>query len=944
MSNSQRKGSSVAAFLFMPQFGLCFENLRLQLIPVFVQIIAAVFVSAAILPKSHPALMYGQRDSKKYSFIKLIGEAWFNLRTTNATTYQWGMFASVMMMLAMMLSALGTFFMKIFFNFGAVAQAQIFNHPADPYGTGGTTDLGAVGSMGVGSNILFDTRYSPDFSSPAGASTDYALMVLDKVLRQGAIGTGGALQNALGSMLQVYNTGILIVASVILFWMILTIVVDTAKTGVVGGGRHNMVWAPIRIVFALGIMIPLGASGFSSGQYMVMKLAEWGSNFATRGWSSYVTGVINDENLFPAFRPESVNGVVYSFARIKTCQVAYNAYVYESTAPNPDHIIQVSTGNIDYGRGIRYNNYSNATQKMLCGGVSFPIETGDVGRLLRGVGLANSKFLTFFGGSGSLSMLGPSNDFRDLMRGAVTPLVDEISNPGSPFIEASRDFACAFVLRRYSDGGGGTNIVPTIPDCVSADFARCGGSATQDPTVSCHEEMRDMLLGQVSSTYGDPASGVGAISQVKNYVVGPMAVNMASRGWGGMGSWYQDISLITALTYDAQEIPVTVYPGYLWGRDSGTGIEHKAFKITGPEYTRWWDTVAAQTATTNPANVAGRKIEIAAGAPNSASISDLKDNIFDAKQLGNFVASLVAPNTGEWFLFDVIDNSDDQDYPLSTLSSVGNWLLGYGTTIVLAISVLQTVSSIAVEGGGSFLGFGISGGGSLGAGFATSGLANGIYSIGMILIGCGIMLAYYLPILPLIRVSFSVLTWIISVFEAVIMVPIAALAHLTSEGDGLAGAARGAWILWLNVLLRPVLVVAGFIGAMLVYNAFIVYFHAAFTAGAAALATNSSLLGYFISKFAYSVIYVAIMYTTANTVFKMLDTIPNGMARWMGGHTDPSFDQDNSAEMLMTGSNLIRSFQRTPGARGGLGGRVRTGAAPSGGSAPGGGGGAPTGP
>src|SRR5690606_6569445 len=133
------------------------------------------------------------------------------------------------------------------------------------------------------------------------SSGDYALMVLDKVLRQGAVGTGGALQNAFGALMQVYNTGVLVVASIMIFWMIVTIVVDTAKTGVVGGGRHNMVWTPIRVIFALGIMISLGASDFSSGQYIVMKLTEWGSIFASRAWMAYITEVTTGKSLLAPY-------------------------------------------------------------------------------------------------------------------------------------------------------------------------------------------------------------------------------------------------------------------------------------------------------------------------------------------------------------------------------------------------------------------------------------------------------------------------------------------------------------------------------------------------------------------------------------------------------------------------------------------------------------------
>src|SRR5690606_20190653 len=118
-------------------------------------------------------------------------------------------------------------------------------------------------------------------------------------------GVGGALQNALSALFFIYNSGMLLVAGIMLFWAILSVVIDTAKTGQVGGGRHNMVWAPIRIVFALGLLMPLGESiGFSSGQYMVVKLAEWGSNLGSNAWEAYVRAAAM-ETMIAGFRPDN---------------------------------------------------------------------------------------------------------------------------------------------------------------------------------------------------------------------------------------------------------------------------------------------------------------------------------------------------------------------------------------------------------------------------------------------------------------------------------------------------------------------------------------------------------------------------------------------------------------------------------------------------------------
>jgi conjugal transfer/type IV secretion protein DotA/TraY len=46
------------------------------------------------------------------------------------------------------------------------------------------------------------------------------------------------------------------------------------------GKRANQIWAPIRLVFAIGLLVPING-GMNSGQYIVIKVAELGSGMAS---------------------------------------------------------------------------------------------------------------------------------------------------------------------------------------------------------------------------------------------------------------------------------------------------------------------------------------------------------------------------------------------------------------------------------------------------------------------------------------------------------------------------------------------------------------------------------------------------------------------------------------------------------------------------------------
>ena len=225
---------SVLSFLFLPEFKRSFPAFA-HIGPVFVRTIAMMFVQAGLLRPNHPAQFAGMSDDvPKFKFSELLGEAWYNLRTGDgATPYQYGAFISVIMMLGLSVASAFLFITSFFMS---TAQAQLFAHPSGE-------DTSVVESATGGSSFFQSTPTSPDLG----------IDLLNKVLRQSAYDVGKPMQNAFGALMEIYNTALLVIASIVVFWAIISIVVDTARTGQIGGGRHSIVWVPIRFVFALAL-------------------------------------------------------------------------------------------------------------------------------------------------------------------------------------------------------------------------------------------------------------------------------------------------------------------------------------------------------------------------------------------------------------------------------------------------------------------------------------------------------------------------------------------------------------------------------------------------------------------------------------------------------------------------------------------------------------------
>ena len=296
----------------------------------------------------------------------------------------------------------------------------------------------------------------------------------------------------------------------------------------------------------------------------------------------------------------------------------------------------------------------------------------------------------------------------------------------------------------------------------------------------------------------------------------------------------------------------------------------------------------------------------------------------------DWVAGKIWPRADDIFLFKAVDSAATNTYPLASLTDAGH------SVIHVALGVLSGLTIIQILTGGKI--FTVSGG----IGFAASMIANIISTISTTMLVAGVMIAFYLPVLPFLRVAFAVLTWMTSIFEAVLMVPIAALTHLGTEGEGLAGGARTAWILWLNVLMRPILVVFGFVGGMLIFNAFATFFHTTFSQGAASLAATHNVFGAILAQVTYTIIYLGTLYTAANTSFKLMDIIPNALMRWMGGSPDHSMDDHSDGNMLMAAKMMEGMAPKydysNPGKQGGPDGPGGSQAAAKAGGGGGGGG------
>jgi len=133
----------------------------------------------------------------------------------------------------------------------------------DPAGVGTCVAQGIDCNPGAGVSIL----------APAGIPTPF--------------------HTALHGLFRFYSMGLTLVAALIFLYFVVVVVAETAMTGTPFGQRFQNIWVPIRLVLALGLMLPL-ANGINSAQYILLYAAKWGSSLATNGWNAYNDAVAAD--------------------------------------------------------------------------------------------------------------------------------------------------------------------------------------------------------------------------------------------------------------------------------------------------------------------------------------------------------------------------------------------------------------------------------------------------------------------------------------------------------------------------------------------------------------------------------------------------------------------------------------------------------------------------
>lgn len=681
--------------------------------------------------------------------------------------------------------------------------------------------------------------------------------------------------NILGAMFKTFNATVLVIAALMLIYVTVVGVMQTAHEGEFMGKKWNNIWIPIRSVLGIVLLVPT-YSGYSVLQVIMMWVIVQGIGAADTVWNTAIKYV-------------EVMGSVYAQASVPSPELntalsgLFQGLVCDATA-------RISTADPTNTKGGQYYCAKNPTDSF-CGSSApeinpnTPILNLGPGSIpgIPGSGSCGTLGYCYQTGPASACVTKPDSIDCAACKAQVTALQAVVQTLGG----IAAEVAAADLSYRtfYASAGGTTNQAsgtqwmndycssqnPPIPQnrcCVKSGspfvnckvgtpFPKTNGSNAQDPSsdaVQTYWKYYPALgpsLGQdndfiaTATTYMmDAINGVynTYISNQANSGEGSVFGVDAKKGWIFAGGYYWNLANNNTKSMSA------AIPNIEWKlpQDFGSG---KMSKYRN-------NYAAAETL-----------ISAAQGVEGGNKFKKL--------------ASKTANDIRAAFKTAIEDKGSN---PLLAMQIVGAYLLLLAQGLFLLLIVI--ITTIGITGFVSFWLFGtgiLNPIGPLGQLLAIF-LIPALYAFFGYLIVLGGLLAIYIPLIPYIVFTFGAIAWLISVIVALVAAPLVALGIISPSGQHeLLGKAEPALMLLFGIFLRPVLMIFGLIAAMLLSYVVMKMINTIFWP---VVFPTVGLMGALFSMILALAAYVGLVVAALNKTFSLINVVPQQVMSWIGGHAE----------------------------------------------------------
>ena len=670
----------------------------------------------------------------------------------------------------------------------------------------------------------------------------------------------GSGSSMMGHLFYVFNQGVMVIAAVWLMYSIFNVIVTHATTGMQAQSKHQVVLTSLRVVFGLAMLLPSATTGYCAIQDLMMKVVLEGVNLADMTWHYALQYLDNGGTLFiPKGSPSNTlslsdvsprymavsnpNGMVQHIFNNEVCMYISNLYNQQNPALNSitkagiTHPYQMTfvpptemNGKLIPGSGAiyfpGYNDvypYKPAVSSGLpyaqaCGSVTIPKNMP-----------AGSKLAQFSQAYSALSQM--VSDIQPLARKQAQMVMSggsgggvEATTGGMYLAQAVMDYLKLLEPVASFDQAQKVKYSHNYIAQAEAEGWLNAGTYFWNMTRA-----NDLMQSSPNASFLVPSVTDQAIknnptilhkiNEANNSLGEGFGKNPLSRLLPPKGIWQNGLhQLIQMLSAQSNPDAGAINPDQDWQQaiqneqarysycvnpknemDHPVHYEHVCEVDTGNGSSSWVG--ASPFGGAKPGGVSYYYFDLGNADPNgilantgghllgefihlesSSSNTGFYDPMVFAQKIGRSSlgsAGKVWSQTADW-----VKDSESSGGWMSAIPIVGKYLASADTLRVEAsLPVLVAVS---------------------GAMFTA-----------------GFMLAFYAPMYPCLLFLFGGMSWLISVIEAMVAAPLVCFGMTHPDGQDFTGKAEQALMLALSILLRPVLMVIGFVaGTILSYVGF----------------------------------------------------------------------------------------------------------------------------
>lgn len=174
--------------------------------------------------------------------------------------------------------------------------------------------------------------------------------------------------------------------------------------------------------------------------------------------------------------------------------------------------------------------------------------------------------------------------------------------------------------------------------------------------------------------------------------------------------------------------------------------------------------------------------------------------------------------------------------------------------------------------------------------------ADSLSTIGMVLFWAGAFLAIYVPMIPFIAFWSGIITWAGALVEGLVAAPLWSIAHLDTDGEGLGRRTEYGYIFVMQVFLRPVLMVIGFIAASLSMLAFGTLFVRLYSLAWQTAGYQNFDIGAVVLLVGGVVLFAVLLISIVQGSFNLVSLIPDKVLGWLGGQVGEGLGRQQEAQ------------------------------------------------